>query len=129
MPLPLAITRFNRSVLNKGMVHLVGHLDLVELEHVGRSSGRVFRTPVMAFRAGDVVTVALTYGPGVQWLKNLDAAGGGRMRSGSGWVQLGPPHRLSAAEGLARMPQPQRSVLQHLVRCEDYVEFAVLDGS
>jgi deazaflavin-dependent oxidoreductase (nitroreductase family) len=127
MPIPLSVTRFNARVLNKGMVHLVGHLDLVELEHVGRKTGQVRRTPIMAFRDGDEVTVALTYGPEVQWLKNITAAGGARMRFGREWLALGPPRRLSSDDGLARMPQPQRSALAHLIHCRDYVAFPVVD--
>ncbi len=128
MPMPLAITRFNARVLNKGMVHLVGHLDIVELEHVGRRTGVVRRTPIMAFRHGDEVTVALTYGPRVQWLKNVEAAGGARMRFGDGWVLLGPPRRLSERDGLARMPRPQRIALRHIVHCHDFVAFPVRGG-
>lgn len=129
MPMPLAITRFNARVLNKGMIHLVGHLDIVELEHVGRRTGTVRHTPIMAFRHGDEVTVALTYGPKVQWLKNVEAAGGARMRFGRDRVDLGAPRRLGAEEGLERMPQPQRAALQHVIRCRDFVAFPIVARS
>ena len=39
----------------------------------------------MAFRDGPTVTIALTYGPDVDWLRNVRAAGGARMHVGSGW--------------------------------------------
>lgn len=125
MPIPMQVTELNRRYLNRVMLRLVGHASLVELEHVGRTSGRVRRTPLMAFRHVDEVTVALTYGPEVQWLKNVTAAGGARMRFGSGWVRLGPPTRLDTDTGLSRMPQPQRSVLAHLIRCRDFVSLPV----
>jgi deazaflavin-dependent oxidoreductase (nitroreductase family) len=54
------------------------------LEHVGRKSGKQYRTPLTVFtakvdgRAG--VAILLTYGPNRDWLKNITAAGGGRMR-------------------------------------------------
>ncbi len=126
MPMPLAITRFNAAVLNKGMIHLVGHLDIVELEHTGRKTGTVRHTPIMAFRDGDEVTVALTYGPKVQWLKNVTAAGGARMRFGDTWVRLGAPVMLGAVEGLSRMPQPQRTLLRWPIGCDDFVVMPVV---
>ncbi|MBK6874233.1 MAG: nitroreductase family deazaflavin-dependent oxidoreductase [Kineosporiaceae bacterium] len=82
MPIPLGITRINRRFLNPVTLKLVGLASLVDLEHVGRVSGRVLHTPLMAFRDGDEVTVALTYGSDVQWLKNVRAAVGCGCASG-----------------------------------------------
>jgi deazaflavin-dependent oxidoreductase (nitroreductase family) len=54
------------------------------IEHVGRRSGKTYRTPVSAFSATvdgkPGIAVLLTYGPDRDWLKNLKAAGGGQMR-------------------------------------------------
>jgi len=50
------------------------------LEHVGRRSGRTYRTPLTVFSTDDGVAILLTYGPDRDWLKNLIAAGGGRLR-------------------------------------------------
>ena len=125
MPMPRAITKFNRSVLNKGMVRLTGHGPLVEIEHVGRHSGRTYRTPMMAFRKDETVTIALTYGPEVDWLANISAAGGCRMHLGDHLLTLGAPVRLGADEGLARMPLPARALLP-ILGCDDYIELAVL---
>ncbi|WP_218962475.1 hypothetical protein, partial [Erwinia amylovora] len=60
MPSPRAVTQLNKKYLNRALVRLAGHGWFVELEHVGRRSGRTFRVPIMAFDRGDVVTVALT---------------------------------------------------------------------
>ena len=125
MPIPRAVTRFNKKYLNQVLVHLAGHGWFVELEHVGRRSGRTFRIPIMAFDHGDVVTIALTYGSGVDWLANLRAAGGGRMRLRDELLALGAPATLPEAEGRARMPQPPRLLLP-LLGCHDYVEIPVL---
>ena len=72
------------------------------------------------------MTVALTYGPDVQWLKNVTAAGGCRLRLGGRLLTLGAPRRLEPAQGLARAPNPQRFVLRRAVRCRDFVELPVL---
>jgi deazaflavin-dependent oxidoreductase (nitroreductase family) len=49
------------------------------ITHTGRKSGRTYHTPIMVFRSRDRWIVALTYGPDVQWLKNVIAAGEGQL--------------------------------------------------
>src|SRR6478736_9143366 len=124
MAVPHAVRRINKRVTNPLLRHLAGHGWFVELEHVGRRSGRTFHVPLMAFDRGDVVTVALTYGRGVDWLANLRAAGGGRMRLRDELLTLGAPVDLPEDEGHSRMPQPPRLVLP-LLGCHDYVEIPV----
>ncbi|CRK51071.1 conserved hypothetical protein [Rhodococcus sp. RD6.2] len=43
--------------------------------HRGRRSGRLYRTPVNIFRHGDGYRIALTYGQGSDWVRNVEAAG------------------------------------------------------
>lgn len=130
MPVPTAVTGFNKRVVNPVTKLLAGHGWFVELEHVGRRSGRTFRTPLMAFRgSGDrsgVVTIALTYGPKVDWLRNVEAAGGARMHLGGHLLTLGAPVALTEEEGLRRMPSPPRQMLP-VLGCHDFVELPVLD--
>ena len=45
------------------------------LTHRGRTSGRTYRTPVNVWRRGDRFVFFLTYGPDVQWVKNVMANG------------------------------------------------------
>jgi deazaflavin-dependent oxidoreductase (nitroreductase family) len=125
VPIPAVVTRFNKAVLNKAVVHLGGHGWFVELTHAGRRSGQTYRVPLMAFDGGDVVTIALTYGPGVDWLANLRAAGGGRMHLRSELLSLGTPRDLPEEEGRSRMPQRPRALLP-VLGCHDYVEIPVL---
>lgn len=44
--------------------------------HIGRKSGRVYRTPVNVFRWPEGFLVALTYGRESEWVKNVLVAGG-----------------------------------------------------
>jgi hypothetical protein len=44
--------------------------------HVGRKSGKDYRTPVNAFRAPEGFLIALTYGRESEWVRNVLAAGG-----------------------------------------------------
>jgi deazaflavin-dependent oxidoreductase (nitroreductase family) len=129
VPIPTGITRFNARFVNPLTLKLAGHGSMVDLEHVGRTSGTVRHTPLMAFRHGDTVTIALTYGPQVEWLKNIRAAGRSRMLIGGQVVTLGAPIPVPPDEGRSRVPQPQRTLLRWPVRCRDYVELPVLAPS
>jgi deazaflavin-dependent oxidoreductase (nitroreductase family) len=125
VPAPLSVTPFVRRYPNRVLIHLAGHGWLVDLEHVGRRTGTLRHTPLFAFRDGDHVTVALTYGPGVQWLKNIRAAGRCRMRIRGQLLELGAPRDLDPAQGLARMPPPIRFVLARTGFVDHYVELPV----
>jgi deazaflavin-dependent oxidoreductase (nitroreductase family) len=46
------------------------------VEHRGRRSGRVYRTPVEALPTEDGFVIALGHGPGCDWCRNVLAAGG-----------------------------------------------------
>ena len=50
------------------------------LGYVGRKSGRPYRIPVKVFRHGPDYVVSLMYGPDVEWVKNVVAAGGADLR-------------------------------------------------
>jgi deazaflavin-dependent oxidoreductase (nitroreductase family) len=125
MVMPQWLARLNRTVTNRVLRWLVGIGPLAELEHTGRRSGRSFRTVIMAFRQQDTITIALTYGPDVDWLKNLRAAGGGRLRLGRELLELGAPRPLTTAEGMSRMPFGPRHILP-IAGCDEFVELAVL---
>ena len=127
MAIPHAVGRFNKVVTNKVFVHLAGHGPFIELEHVGRRSGRVYRVPLNAFRTGDTVTFALTYGPRVDWLRNVRAAGGCRVLITHEILTLGAPVDLPTEAGMARMPAAARVVLR-LTRVEQFVEMPVLSS-
>jgi len=75
MPLPRAITRFNRSFLNRLLGPAARYLPAFGVVvHRGRNTGRVYRTPVNIFRQPDGYVIALTYGVG-DWVRNVLAAG------------------------------------------------------
>ena len=76
MPLPRALARFNRVATNRvGRVLAPRVPGGGVIVHRGRRSGREYRTPVSAFRRPGGYAVALTYGPGAEWVQNVLAAG------------------------------------------------------
>jgi deazaflavin-dependent oxidoreductase (nitroreductase family) len=75
MPLSRALARANRVGLNRVTRHLAPHLPGFGLvEHRGRRSGRVYRTPVNVFAKDGGFVIALTYGAESQWVRNVMAA-------------------------------------------------------
>lgn len=64
------------------------------LTHVGRTSGKTYRTPLNVFRRGDHYLFALTYGSDVHWVKNIRAAGGCWMRIRGRDVRLVEPELI-----------------------------------
>ena len=60
------------------------------------------------------MSVSLTYGPDVDWLKNLEAAGGGEVEVRGERLAIGPPVAVATEEGLARMSSFVRYALMAL---------------
>jgi hypothetical protein len=50
------------------------------LTHVGRKSGKVYRTPINVFRATNGFVIALPYSSQSEWVKNVLAAGRCELR-------------------------------------------------
>ena len=96
MPLPHWLTRVNLAVTNNLTRPFAGHMPgFGILEHVGRESGIVRQTPINIFRRRDHFVIALTYGPDVEWLKNVLAAEGCRVQIRGRWVKLIEPRRFT----------------------------------
>jgi deazaflavin-dependent oxidoreductase (nitroreductase family) len=66
------------------------HSPTAVVEHVGRTSGRGYETPVVAVELEDGYAIALPYGPNTDWLKNVLAAGRVTLR------HAGAVHELEA---------------------------------
>src|ERR687884_2070620 len=76
------IRYFNKYVFNRLMLRFAGssRSRFAVVRHVGRRSGRSYETPIIVAPMGADVVVALTYGPQVDWYRNLRAAGHAILR-------------------------------------------------
>ena len=120
MPIPRSVATFNKRVTNHITKPFARHLGgFGVVHHVGRKSGRSYETPVNCWIKEGIVTVALTYGSDVDWLKNLEAAGGGEVEIRGEKIKIGSPVDVDTEEGLARMSGFVRSALRGL----DVTEF------
>jgi deazaflavin-dependent oxidoreductase (nitroreductase family) len=110
----MAVARFNRRVTNHITRPFAAHLPgFAVVHHVGRRTGREYRTPVNAFRAADGYVFALTYGADADWVRNVVAADGCDIRTRGRLVRLGAPTVGVDATG-SPVPAPVRPILRAL---------------
>jgi deazaflavin-dependent oxidoreductase (nitroreductase family) len=90
------------------------------LTHVGRKSGKVYRTPVNVFRASNGFIIALTYSSQSEWVKNVLAEGGCELKTRGKKYQLSAPNIVRDLTR-RRFPIPVWLVLR-IVGADEYME-------
>ena len=114
------ISPFTKRVVNPLTRRLADRLPGFGLvTHVGRRSGTTYHTPLNVFRRGDGYVFALTYGPDVDWVRNVIAAGSCTMRTRGRTVRLVDPQLVHDPSGHL-VPRPVRTFLG-LMRVTDYL--------
>jgi deazaflavin-dependent oxidoreductase (nitroreductase family) len=125
VPLPQALARFNRVVTNRIVRRVAGRLPgFAIVDHVGRRSGRLHRTPVNLFRAGDRYVIALTYGRGTEWVRNVLAAGGCEVETRGRRIPLTEPE-IVHDPARALVPRPVAAIFGVLA-VDDFMVLAVM---
>jgi deazaflavin-dependent oxidoreductase (nitroreductase family) len=92
------------------------------LTHVGRKSGKVYRTPVNVFRASNGFIIALTYSSQSEWVKNVLAAGSCDLKTRGKKYQLSTL-RVVRDPSRQRFPIPVRTVLR-VVGADEFMELS-----
>jgi deazaflavin-dependent oxidoreductase (nitroreductase family) len=92
------------------------------LTHVGRKSGKVYRTPINVFRASNGFIIALTYSSQSEWVKNVLAAGGCELQTRGKKYQVSAPNVMRDPTR-RRFPIPVRLVLR-IVGADEYMELS-----
>jgi deazaflavin-dependent oxidoreductase (nitroreductase family) len=124
MHIPRFMRRVNRAVTNPllgTVAWLVPPLALVH--HVGRKSGRPYRTPVVALRSHGGFVIPMTYGRDVDWAQNLLHAGGGELERLGRRVRLRRPRIVDLREAAPRLPALSRPFFQ----AANFPGFVLLD--
>lgn len=104
--------RFNRVVTNPLFRPICGWVPMWSIvEHTGRRTGAVYRTPVSMFHTPDGVAVLLPYGTGRDWVKNLHAANGGRVKVGGKTFAVTNPRVVTTDAALGQLKAPWRQLL------------------
>lgn len=77
--------------------------------HRGRRTGKLYHTPLLAFRSGDDYVIGLWYGSEVHWVKNVIAAGTCQLEVRRRTVQVVDPV-VFRDPNRSSMPLPLRLV-------------------
>jgi len=109
-----------KNTLNRATLRAArsGHGPFSLVRHVGRKSGATYETPVILARRPDGFVAELTYGPQVNWYRNIVAAGHCEV------VYKGVEHHIdhiepcSTEDGLKAFGNPRAVVLRLLRRHE-----------
>jgi deazaflavin-dependent oxidoreductase (nitroreductase family) len=117
------VAAFNLAVTNRITSRFAARLPgFGILTHVGRKSGRGYRTPVNVFLAPDGFLIALTYGRESEWVRNVIAAGGYKLEIRSAQYQLSAP-TIVHDPTRRRFPIPVRIVLR-LIGADDFMQLS-----
>jgi deazaflavin-dependent oxidoreductase (nitroreductase family) len=82
------------------------------LHHIGRTTGRAYAIPVVTRRIPDGFVIPVPFGERTQWVKNLQAAGGGHIRWDGRDFEVVDPVVLELADIEAAFRGYERAVMR-----------------
>lgn len=101
MPLPRWLARINRRVFNPREIRRGIRPVLI---HVGRSSGKTYRTPLDAHPVPNGYLFIPMYGPRTDWVKNVLAAGAASLSLNGEEIELESPRLVRKADVWRLLP-------------------------
>ncbi|GAC1652234.1 MAG: nitroreductase family deazaflavin-dependent oxidoreductase [Ktedonobacteraceae bacterium] len=112
------IRSFNKHILNR-ITRTFARFSrgpFAVIRHVGRHSGKPYETPIIVepTPTGDGVVIALTYGPEVDWYRNVLAAGHCTLLWNGSVYALEKSEPMAVQTALPAFPQPFRLILRML---------------
>ncbi len=101
MPMPLWWGHINKRVFNP---RELARGERPVITHVGRTSGRTYRTPLDALPVEGGYLFMLVYGSRSDWVQNVLAAGKARLTVDGEDIELTAPRVVGDAEAWAALP-------------------------
>jgi len=107
------IRAFNKHYFNRLARRFAGvsRTPFALIRHVGRRSGKPYETPIIVMPQGNGFVIALTYGPEVDWYRNVQAAGEATLLWHNQEYALKQPEPIDITTGLSAFPTPFRQIL------------------
>lgn len=114
MKFPRQIRTFNKHILNPilGRVARSAWGPFAIVRHVGRKSGKPYETTIIVFPAADGFVIALTYGPEVDWYRNVVAAGRCIILWHKREYPIDSITPITRQEAQPTLRQPERTILK-----------------
>ncbi len=109
-----AIRSFNKHYFNRLARRFAGvsRTPFALIRHIGRRSGKPYETPIIVVPQGDAFVIALTYGPDVDWYRNVQAAGKATLLWHNQEYTLKQPESIDAKAAVPAFPTPLRQLLR-----------------
>ena len=122
------IPRFMRHVNRVFTNPLLGTIawivpPLAVVHHVGRKTGRKYRSPVVAFRSRLGIVIPMTYGRDVDWARNIVRARRCDLDQSGRRVALKNPRIVDFDRARSRLPAP----LRPFFRAASFPGYVLLD--
>jgi len=118
---------FNKYIFNRITLTLAksgwGPFSIVH--HLGRHSGRAYRTPVLASYIGETIIIPLSYGENVDWLRNILAQGGCEMLRKNKRIAVTNPQVIDSAAAYAILPEKRRKLFERF-KLEKFLRLHVI---
>jgi deazaflavin-dependent oxidoreductase (nitroreductase family) len=113
MQAPRIMRRINRAFTNPLVRTVAGALPpLAIVHHVGRKSGRRYRTPVLAFPTEEGYVTPLPYGTDTDWCLNVVDAGRCTLEARGRKVRVGNPRVVGTDAGVPLLPALMQPALR-----------------
>ncbi len=109
-----AVRKINKYSVNRISVKIAGaaHSPISLIRHTGRRTGKPYATPVIVEPLGDGLVIAFTYGPEVDWYRNILASGSCIIRRGGVEYACAAPRLIDGPSALPAFPFFLRSILR-----------------
>lgn len=103
------MARFNRRFTNPAALRVGGRLPVLGvLTHVGRKTGKRYRTPLLVFNTGDGFAILVGYGMQTNWIRNVLASGEATIHKHGRTFVVGHPTLTAKREVASDIAWPSR---------------------
>jgi deazaflavin-dependent oxidoreductase (nitroreductase family) len=120
---------FNKYIFNQFTLRFAetGKSPFSILRHVGRYSGRIYQTPVLASYVSKTVIIPLSYGENVDWLRNILTQGGCEIRWRNNWMHAINPMIIDSETAFTILPEKRRNIFERF-KLEKFLRMQVEDS-
>jgi deazaflavin-dependent oxidoreductase (nitroreductase family) len=121
--LPDRIRKFNKHITNRVLRWFTrfSYGPFAIIRHVGRRSGKPYETVIWVWQMREGFVIALTYGPEVDWYRNMLAAGGGNVYWHRRHYVVGKPELIGTEKALTAFPAFFRLIFRTFGKQEQFV--------
>jgi deazaflavin-dependent oxidoreductase (nitroreductase family) len=108
------VRRFNRAFGNPHQMKTAGTPGAYAsvIRHVGRKTGRSYETPMVPFATEDGFVIALPYGSGTDWVRNVMASGSATIVHEGNTYRVDQPQLVPTAMAAPYMPAKEQRELR-----------------